>query len=1234
MTRLFFRLLLTCLLFAIAAQRSALAQAFEEKAYLANLRSYNQLPLDSLWFYQPGNASVGTDRATWTLVDAQFLRDRAGRPLAWSGVGWFRKQWQVPPGFRNRAVALRMGHFGASEIYLDGRLIQRYGTIGKTLAEEAIYLPRQPFIVQLDGQETHWLTVHYANRRANLPGYGNAFSGFRLLASAPVYQENGMGEFLPMLFSVTLAFAMLFGFIYVLYPARLASLFSALGLANASCLFFAIYLLNTVNEGAVLIPAAYVRDIAIGIGEAFLLLVTYLLFYGRLPRRAWLVIAWIAIIPVLIVSKLLGIGIIFAVSGLLTIERLRMLILGVWRQKNGFLILLVGYVLGQALLVGAALDVFNLFPVFTYTLGILLLLNGMIPPLTLALHLAWEFRTANRDLQLKLDQVETLSAEKQQILATQNEVLEVQVTERTAELQHKNRELEIEAALDKVRSRSLAMHKSDELQEVVVVVFDKLKELGLVFDGGAGIQLFTEGSKNSTLWVAVPSLITSPSRINLPYDADGFRDNPIILDVWTAKETGEAIYNKTYTRDEKNRYFEYVFKHNDLIQVPLVVRDQIMQAPSYTQAFVTEKNSGVIANSWSNEVFPPDKFDVFKRIAKVFDQAYIRFLDLQKAEAQAREAQIEVALEMIRSRSLAMHHSDELKGVMGVMFKKLTELEILIGTVAIQLFDEKTKSCEFWLQNQLEEPGLVKLPYDERMMKEDNYMKDSWEAKAKGESFFNKVQSFEQKKSHFEYVFAHNDDIPQPVREYILQAEHHSQTLIVEKNSALLVDSWDERIYGVEQIEVLKRVAKVFEQAYIRFLDLQKAEAQARESQIEVALERVRSRSMAMHQSHELAEAASVLFQQIKDLGYEMWSCGFCVWKQDDFSELWMSADSGGLLPPMLMPYKEEPTHRKIYEASLRQEHVHEYVWEGEELKKHYEYLYTIPSVKEAIDILEKSGLSLPAKQCYYVGFFNQGYLLIITKEPIPEMHDLSYRFTRVFEQTYTRFLDLQKAEAQAEQAKLDLIQIQTEKKRAEGALDELRITQTQLIQKEKLASLGELTAGIAHEIQNPLNFVNNFSEVSTELVEEMQDELDKGDTDEAKAIADDLKQNLQKITHHGGRASAIVRGMLEHSRTSTGEKQPTNLNALADEYLRLAYHGLRAKNSSFTCELVTDFDANLPPINVIAQDMGRVLLNLINQGFLIKLALGSKTELTCENGRKIRQVGLPCFWVSNALTN
>ncbi len=172
------------------------------------------------------------------------------------------------------------------------------------------------------------------------------------------------------------------------------------------------------------------------------------------------------------------------------------------------------------------------------------------------------------------------------------------------------------------------------------------------------------------------------------------------------------------------------------------------------------------------------------------------------------------------------------------------------------------------------------------------------------------------------------------------------------------------------------------------------------------------------------------------------------------------------------------------------------------------------------------------------------------------------------------------------------------QKEELQETLSELKSTQDQLIQQEKLASLGELTAGIAHEIQNPLNFVNNFSEVSIELLDELEAELEKGDKDEVIAIAGDIKQNLLKISQHGKRADGIVKGMLQHSRKSTGMKEPVNLNDLADEYLRLSYHGLRAKDKSFNATLNTAFDSALPAIPVIPQELGRVLLNMFNNAF------------------------------------
>jgi len=184
------------------------------------------------------------------------------------------------------------------------------------------------------------------------------------------------------------------------------------------------------------------------------------------------------------------------------------------------------------------------------------------------------------------------------------------------------------------------------------------------------------------------------------------------------------------------------------------------------------------------------------------------------------------------------------------------------------------------------------------------------------------------------------------------------------------------------------------------------------------------------------------------------------------------------------------------------------------------------------------------------------------------------------------------------EESKRQKEEIEIQKGIAEESLIELKETQSQLVQREKMASLGELTAGIAHEIQNPLNFVNNFSEVNKELLIEMTNEIDKGNAEEVKAIANDVINNEEKINHHGKKADAIVKGMLQHSRSSNGIKEATDINKLADEYLRLAYHGFRAKEKSFNATLKTDYDEGIGNINIIPQDIGRVLLNLYNNAF------------------------------------
>ncbi len=218
-------------------------------------------------------------------------------------------------------------------------------------------------------------------------------------------------------------------------------------------------------------------------------------------------------------------------------------------------------------------------------------------------------------------------------------------------------------------------------------------------------------------------------------------------------------------------------------------------------------------------------------------------------------------------------------------------------------------------------------------------------------------------------------------------------------------------------------------------------------------------------------------------------------------------------------------------------------------------------------------------------------------------------RIKRQHEDELNRAIAIRKVELEGLVAERTT-ELTNQKEELEHTLTELRATQSQLIQSEKMASLGELTAGIAHEIQNPLNFVNNFSEVNKELIEEMKAEIEKGNFEEVKALAIDIESNEEKINHHGKRADAIVKGMLQHSRSSSGQKEPTDINALADEYLRLSYHGLRAKDKSFNATMKTDFDDTIGKINIIPQDIGRVILNLLNNAFY---AVAEKKKLNID---------------------
>jgi signal transduction histidine kinase len=1090
------------------------------------------------------------------------------------------------------------------------------------------------------------------------------------------------------------------------------------------------------------------------------------------------------------------------------------------------------------------------------------------------------------------------------------------------------REAQIEAALERVRSRTMAMQQSDELTDVAGLLFNQVSALGIK-TWTAGFNVWSEDNNSCVDYISVNGEFIDPYTVHTE-KAEALKDVSI------ARKSG-VEFVVLYSEGEKIKQLYHAISGIDEKQYEIMLKDGRVLSHQY-EHFVFGSKVSLMFLTYEPV---PEAHDIFKRLGKVFEQTYTRFLDLQKAEAQAREAQIQLALERVRARTMAMQSSDELAEVSYLLNKQVVELGIPTRGCAFNIYNEHD-STE-WFSSLEDTIPAYKTPRENIFLK-------YYEAGQRGETLLIEEFGGERIKEHYRYLATlsvsgkkdktiHEDVSVVP--EY--QIDHvayfkYGYLLFITLGSAL------------QAHEVFKRFAKEFEQTYTRFLDLKKAEAQAREAQIEAALERVRSRTMAMHRSDEMKETAVLLFQQVVSLGVPAFGTGFNIWDDDlKFATAWMGGEDR--MQPPFKTSSSEDIFLRIYEAAQKGDVLFVEEQGGEALKTHYEYMNSIPVFKEIADKMEEAGQSFPTFQIMHCAFFSHGYLMFISFKPVPDAYDIFKRFAKVFEQTYTRFLDLQKAEAQAREAQIeaalervrskamamhsseglnatiaafyreleqfsitprrcgvgllqknriaelstmntmehgnsieiigilkmeghwvldgvydnwilqkefhpvlrgneikeynqllrpqvafpeypndsaqfgyffffpeggvyawtekemkedelniyrrftrvlsltykrykdlkdaeanaleavrrasldrvraeiasmrtvddlqritpiiwheltalgvpfvrcgvfiideatehiqvhlsspdgnalgaldlpfnsseltlnsvnhwrqgmifkthwnkqeflkfmqsmiklgqisnpetyqgatqppeslhlhfvpfkqgmlyagntsplekealelvkalaesfsiafaryeDFKQLQTAKNQIEKTFTELKAAQAQLIQAEKMASLGELTAGIAHEIQNPLNFVNNFSEVSKELIGEMNEELAVRNYQLANEIAEDIKQNLEKINYHGKRAADIVKGMLQHSRNNSGQKEPIGINALADEYLRLAYHGLRAKDKSFNARMTTDFDETIGKINIIPQDIGRVILNLITNAF------------------------------------
>jgi hypothetical protein len=410
---------------------------------------------------------------------------------------------------------------------------------------------------------------------------------------------------------------------------------------------------------------------------------------------------------------------------------------------------------------------------------------------------------------------------------------------------------------------------------------------------------------------------------------------------------------------------------------------------------------------------PEEMIKILGRFAKVFEQTYTRFLDLQKAEAQARESQIQLALERVRARTMAMQHSDELSEASFLLDSQVRALGIKTRGCAFNIYGEN-ESTE-WFSGELGTMPTYKTP-------RENFFLTYYEAGQRGETFLIDEYAGEECVALYDYLCS----LPvtgEGLRQFKASGGSFPAQQIVHvtyfKYGYLLFITLEP---VPEAHDIFKRFAKVFEQTYTRFLDLQKAEAQAREAKIEAALEKVRSRTMAMQKSEDLNKAASDMFKQIQVLGMQPWACGFNIFDKDEKAVTqYMSLADGGISPPFRTPLTEDPFFISIYEARQRKEDLLVMESSGKELEETYRYMFSLPGSKEIFGDLENSGFEMPKFQITHCAYFSQGYLVFITYEHVPESLDIFKRFAKVFDQTYTRFLDLQKAEAQARESQIQL---------------------------------------------------------------------------------------------------------------------------------------------------------------------------------------------------------------------
>ena len=562
--------------------------------------------------------------------------------------------------------------------------------------------------------------------------------------------------------------------------------------------------------------------------------------------------------------------------------------------------------------------------------------------------------------------------------------------------------------MEKVRSRSLAVYKSDEFNEVIKMVFERLQELEIPMTS-ASINIVIDGSKDTESYICG----FGEGGLTLSHIRLIYFDHPIANDRYNAYEKGLEFFTKTYNKEEKDSFFEYEFEVSDLKHIPADIKKIVMESKRYTISMALTKNSMIVVNDFEGKSLSSQQIDIVKRFTRVFEQAYIRFLDLQKAEAQVRENKIQLALERARAQSMMMQHSTELDDTLRVFHEQVLQLNISSAFSFLWLPDEEQDRHIFWAawaenNSTVFKSKAINYPLDRNEPATAQCLID-WKSN-------DPVVSYYVPPAGVESYFAAWSELIAGVEK--LKPEYFSDGLyyveaFIKYGCFGVMTSVD---LTQEEKKILERFAVEFERTYTRFLDLQKAEAQSRESQIQLALERVRARTMAMQHSNELADTAAILFSQFKNLGYKPDRITIGIMQEEkQLLDLW--ATNGEADEPRQfyqLPFNEPHVLSKCVKAWKEQKKSLVLDVSGQPLKEYVEFWRSFVAIQDARSMVDQVFFNF--------AFFSKGYLGFISFEHVPpQTIELLERFAGVFDLTYTRFNDLKQAEASAREAQIEL---------------------------------------------------------------------------------------------------------------------------------------------------------------------------------------------------------------------